>query len=238
MTRIAHQTHVLALALTMTAGLALAACGQPTEAPAPPRAEPPTSAAMPIEAPTEAMMATDDILVVLTDDGRFETLVKLIARAGLTDTLKGPGPYTFFAPTDDAFTELPAGTLDALTPEQVGEILLYHVVNGQVMAADGMAMSGQPVTMMGTGAYTATLKSDGANLMINDATVTVGDILALNGVIHVIDKVLMHAAPSAEAGMGESDMAETPEATAEGGAAGAGTDSGEATAMPEASATP
>lgn len=235
MQRIAHKTHLLASALVLTAGLSLAACGQPTEVPVP--TEAPTAAAMevPTEAPTAVAMATDDMLVTLENDGRFTTLLGLVAMANLTDTLKGAGPYTLFAPTDDAFAALPAGTLDGLTPEQVSAILMYHLVGTPIMAADArrttdaMTTSSESITMMGTDAFTATLKSDGANVMINDANVTAGDILAINGVIHIIDKVLMPPAPAAE---GDAAMAGTPEATAEGGSMDG------PTAMPEASPTP
>jgi hypothetical protein len=109
--------------------------------------------------------------------------------AGLVETLKGKGPFTVFAPTDEAFAKLPAGTVEGLLkePAKLKDILLYHVVAGNVMAADAARLTsantvlGQPIT----------IKAEGGKVMINDATVVIADVKASNGVIHVIDKVLL-----------------------------------------------
>jgi uncharacterized surface protein with fasciclin (FAS1) repeats len=133
--------------------------------------------------------ATKDIVDTAIADGRFKTLVTAVQAAGLVDTLKGPGPYTVFAPTDDAFAKLPAGTVDALLKDtpKLKSILLYHVVSGKVMAADVVKLSsantveGKPVT----------IKVDGGKVFVNDAQVVIADVQASNGVIHVIDTVLL-----------------------------------------------
>jgi uncharacterized surface protein with fasciclin (FAS1) repeats len=122
--------------------------------------------------------------------GTFKTLAQALTAAGLVETLKGKGPFTVFAPTDEAFGSLPAGTLtDLLKPEnkaKLTKILTYHVVSGKVMAAD--IKPGNVPTVEG-GAIA--IKTEGRNVMINDAQVTQADIAADNGVIHVINKVLM-----------------------------------------------
>ena len=130
----------------------------------------------------------DDIVDVAIGAGSFETLVAAVQAAGLEDTLRGEGPFTVFAPTDDAFAALPEGTVEALLadPDALAAILTYHVVPGAVMStdlSDGMeaeTVNGQTVTI--------TL---GDAVMVNDATVTTADIEATNGVIHVIDTVLL-----------------------------------------------
>ena len=130
-----------------------------------------------------------DIVDIAVEDGRFTTLVTAVQAAGLVDTLKGEGPYTVFAPTDDAFNKLPAGTVEGLLDDipTLTNILLYHVVPGKVMAADVVNLSsadtalGQPVT----------ISVMGEKVMINDAQVIITDIEASNGVIHVIDSVII-----------------------------------------------
>ena len=130
-----------------------------------------------------------DIVDTAVAAGSFNTLVAAVKAAGLVDTLKGPGPFTVFAPTDDAFAKLPAGTVEGLLkdPEKLKKILLYHVVSGKVMAADVMKMKsaktveGQPVKIMA---------KDGM-VMLNNAHVTKTDIVTDNGIIHVIDTVIM-----------------------------------------------
>jgi transforming growth factor-beta-induced protein len=139
-------------------------------------------------APAGDAMAKD-IVDIAVADGRFTTLVAAVQAAGLVDTLKGAGRFTVFAPTDEAFAKLPAGTIEGLLsePETLRDILLYHVVSGKVMAADAMMLTsadtalGQPLS----------LKAEGDALMINDANVILADIEASNGVIHVIDTVLL-----------------------------------------------
>lgn len=131
-----------------------------------------------------------DIVDTAVGAGSFKTLVAAVEAAGLVETLKGEGPFTVFAPTDDAFAALPAGTVeDLLKPEnkeKLTQILTYHVVPGKVMSSDltnGMkaaTVAGPEVTIMTEGG----VKVDGAN-------VTTADIEATNGVIHVIDAVIM-----------------------------------------------
>ena len=118
-------------------------------------------------------------------------LAAALGAAGLVDTVKGAGPFTVFAPTDAAFAKLPAGTIDnLLKPEnkdQLTAILTYHVVSGKVMAADVVKLK-EAKTVNGKMIH---VKVNGANVMINDATVTSPDIVASNGVIHVIDTVIL-----------------------------------------------
>ncbi|QJE71947.1 fasciclin domain-containing protein [Aerophototrophica crusticola] len=131
-----------------------------------------------------------DIVDVAAKNGSFNTLVKAVQAAGLVDTLKGTGPFTVFAPTDAAFAKLPAGTVeDLLKPEnkqKLTEILTYHVVPGKVMAKD--VKSGPAKTAQGSN---LTLKADGGKVMVDNATVTTADVAASNGVIHVIDTVIL-----------------------------------------------
>ena len=140
---------------------------------------------------TTAMPAAQTIVDIAVADGRFTTLVAALQAAGLVETLQGEGPFTVFAPTDDAFAKLPAGTVeDLLKPEnkdQLVAILTYHVVAGKVMAADVAKMS-EGETVQGE---MLTITSDMGKVMINKAQVVLADIEASNGVIHVIDSVLM-----------------------------------------------
>jgi uncharacterized surface protein with fasciclin (FAS1) repeats len=134
---------------------------------------------------------SQDIVDTAVGAGQFNTLAKALQAAGLVDTLKGTGPFTVFAPTDEAFAKLPAGALDDLlkpeNKEKLKAVLLYHVVAGKVDAKKVMKMksaktvNGQEVTIMA---------HDG-KVMVNDATVVKADVMASNGVIHVIDTVLM-----------------------------------------------
>lgn len=123
--------------------------------------------------------------------GKFNTLAKALGAAGLVETLKGKGPFTVFAPTDKAFAKLPAGTLEALLkPEnknRLRAILTYHVVPGAVKAADVVKLDAAK-TVNGAN---VTVKTSGDVVMINDAKVTAPDIAASNGVIHVIDTVIL-----------------------------------------------
>lgn len=122
--------------------------------------------------------------------GSFSTLVAAVKAAGLVDTLKGAGPFTVFAPTDDAFAKLPAGTVDALLKDvpKLKKILTYHVVSGKVMAADVTKMT-SATTVEGSD-----VKIDASEgVKINGSTVTTADVAADNGVIHIIDTVLMPA---------------------------------------------
>ena len=123
--------------------------------------------------------------------GKFNTLVAAVKAAGLVDTLKGPGPFTVFAPTDEAFAKLPAGTLESLLkPEnkaKLQSILTYHVVSGKVMAADVVKLTSAKTVEGGS----VTIKTSSGGVMVNNATVTKTDIATSNGVIHVIDTVLL-----------------------------------------------
>ncbi|MFC0327663.1 fasciclin domain-containing protein [Halomonas organivorans] len=132
-----------------------------------------------------------DIVDTAVEAGQFETLVAAVKAAGLVETLKGEGPFTVFAPTDDAFAALPAGTVDDLLKpenrETLTSVLTYHVVPGKIMAEDAMAAD-SATTVQGQDLTITTM--DG-KVMVNDATVIQPDIEASNGVIHVIDGVLM-----------------------------------------------
>lgn len=132
--------------------------------------------------------AAADIVDTAVAAGSFNTLVTAVKAAGLVDTLKGPGPFTVFAPTDEAFAKLPAGTLDALLKdkEKLKAVLTYHVVSGQVMAADVAKLSSAKTVQGGT------LKIDTRNgVKVGNAKVVKTDVAATNGVIHVIDTVLI-----------------------------------------------
>lgn len=131
-----------------------------------------------------------DIVDTAVSAGSFNTLVAAVKAAGLVDTLKGAGPFTVFAPTDEAFAKLPAGTVDALLADipKLTKILTYHVVSGKVMAADVVKLTSAK-TVEGSD-----VKIDASSgVKVNDATVVTPDVAADNGVIHVIDSVLLPA---------------------------------------------
>jgi len=177
------------LVLTLT----LAACApQPTaapvvtEEPAPTPEPAPTSTPIPIEAPKT-------IVDIAVGDGRFTTLVAAVQAAGLVETLSGEGPYTVFAPTDEAFAKLPEGTVEALLADipQLTDILLYHVVPGKVMAADVVGLDGKSADTALAGKQIA-IKVDMGKVILNEnVNVVITDIEATNGVIHVIEAVLL-----------------------------------------------
>ena len=169
--------------------LVLAACGGSSDADSAassPAAAPSSTAAS--AAPAESMAAADIVGVASTTEG-LSTLVAAVTAAGLVETLQGPGPFTVFAPTDDAFAALPAGVLDALLkPENkdvLAKILTYHVVPGTVMAAD--ITDGDVATVEGQTVALST--ADGVT--VNGAKVVQADVAASNGVIHVIDAVIL-----------------------------------------------
>ena len=141
--------------------------------------------------PSLAASGNKNIVDTAVAAGSFKTLVAAVQAAGLAETLEGSGPYTVFAPTDDAFKKLPTGTVDALlkpeNKEKLKAILLYHVVQGKVMAAQAMKMSSAK-TVSG---QDLSITTSGGTVMINDAKVVNADIQASNGVIHVIDTVLL-----------------------------------------------
>ncbi|SFS18951.1 fasciclin domain-containing protein [Yoonia litorea] len=135
-------------------------------------------------------MGEKDIVDTAAEAGTFTTLLAAAEAAGLVDTLKGDGPFTVFAPTDEAFAALPEGTVEGLLadPEALAAILTYHVIPGEVMSGDlsnGMTattVNGADVTIMTEG-----------GVMVNDANVITADVDASNGVIHVIDSVIIPA---------------------------------------------
>jgi uncharacterized surface protein with fasciclin (FAS1) repeats len=139
----------------------------------------------------------DDIVDTAIAAGDFTTLVAAIQAAELEDTLRGEGPFTVFAPTDEAFAALPEGTVDTLLEDPTGDladILTYHVVSGAVYAADVVGMDGQEVTTVNGGTFTIGVDGDAVTLTDaqgNVVNVTTTDIETSNGVIPVIDAVLM-----------------------------------------------
>ena len=135
--------------------------------------------------------ALDDIVDTAVAAGSFKTLVAAVTAAGLVETLKGAGPFTVFAPSDDAFAKLPAGTVESLVkPEnkaKLTQILTLHVLSGKVMAADVTGKKMSPASVQGEA-----LDVDGTNgVVVSGATVVKADIECSNGVIHVIDTVIM-----------------------------------------------
>jgi uncharacterized surface protein with fasciclin (FAS1) repeats len=138
-----------------------------------------------------AQAPSKDIVDTAVAAGSFNTLAKALQAAGLVDTLKGKGPFTVFAPTDEAFAKLPAGTLeDLLKPEnkaKLQQILTYHVVPGKVGSAQVVKMSSAKAV---SGDEIA-IKTSGKTVMVNNATVVKAYVEASNGVIHVIDTVIM-----------------------------------------------
>jgi uncharacterized surface protein with fasciclin (FAS1) repeats len=151
-----------------------------------------TAAASFLSMPAFAESHSKDIVDTAVAAGTFNTLAAALTAAGLVETLKGEGPFTVFAPTDEAFAKLPAGTVDTLllpeNKDQLVAILTYHVVPGAVMSTD--LTEGMKAATVQGGEVTITL--DGG-AKVNGAAVTTADIAASNGVIHVIDTVLMPA---------------------------------------------
>jgi len=136
--------------------------------------------------------AAEDIVDIAAANEDFETLVAAVQAAGLVDTLKGEGPFTVFAPTDAAFEKLPAGTVeDLLKPEnkdRLVSILTYHVVPGKVMSGDIAGAETMAETVQG---QSLDIDATGDAVMVDEATVVTADIEASNGVIHVIDTVVL-----------------------------------------------
>jgi uncharacterized surface protein with fasciclin (FAS1) repeats len=176
--------------------IAIAACSAaaspsavPTAASTPSPAA--TAAAAPSAMPSASAAAmAKDIVQTATDAGSFKTLLAAVKAAGLVETLQGEGPFTVFAPTDAAFAALPAGTLDGLLkdPAALKKILLYHVVSGSVTAdkvvglTSATSVEGSPI---------AVSVKDGTVYLNDSAKVVTPDVMASNGVIHVIDKVIL-----------------------------------------------
>jgi uncharacterized surface protein with fasciclin (FAS1) repeats len=177
------------LYLTVLASFAVACNNETTTAPKEPETVGPAKdTATAVNTTTEAPKTVVDIAIGSPD---HTTLVAAVTAAGLVETLKGAGPFTVFAPTNAAFAALPAGTVDGLLkPEQkdaLTKILTYHVVSGSVKAAD--LKDGQKVKTLQGQELTVSIK-DGV-VKINGATVTAADLTGSNGVVHVIDGVLM-----------------------------------------------
>ena len=156
---------------------------------------PPMAPSTPPMAPTGMSASSSQLDIVDTAMAakNLTTLVKALQAAGLVETLKGAGPFTVFAPDNKAFSKLPAGALDALMadPAKLKQVLTYHVIPGNIMAADAMNMTSPTSPPTVEGSTLQVTKGRKGKLKINDATVTKADIKASNGTIHIIDTVLM-----------------------------------------------
>jgi transforming growth factor-beta-induced protein len=174
--RIAYFVSIFAVLALVLAACAPAATPEPT----------PEPTADPTEEPMPEEQTIVDIAVA---DGRFTTLVAALQAADLAGTLAGEGPFTVFAPTDDAFAKLPEGTVEGLLEDipALTDILLYHVVSGEVLA-ESVVMLEEAETLLGEN---VSIRVEDGNVYINDAMVVITDIMASNGVIHVIDTVLL-----------------------------------------------
>lgn len=175
--------------------IAIAACSSaaspsaaPTKAPTATPAS--TTAVAPSTAPSVSAAMTKDIVQTATAAGSFKTLLAAVKAAGLVETLQGKGPFTVFAPTDAAFAALPAGTLDGLLkdPAALKKILLYHVVSGSVTADNVVGLTSATSV---EGSPIAISVKDGTVYLNDSAKVVTPDVMASNGVIHVIDKVIL-----------------------------------------------
>ena len=151
------------------------------------------SACAPAAKPAAAAPVVGNIVAVASANSNFTTLVAAVKAAGLVEALSGPGPLTVFAPTNDAFAKLPAGTVEfLLKPEnkpRLVAILTYHVLAGKVMAADALKLDGKPAKTLNGQDISVSVK-DG-NVLLNGAKVLIADVPASNGVIHAIDTVLL-----------------------------------------------
>lgn len=149
------------------------------------------AAAFALATSVSALASGKDIVDTAVEAGQFKTLAAALTAAGLVDTLKGAGPFTVFAPTDEAFAKLPAGTVEnLLKPEnkqQLKDILTYHVVAGKVMAADVAGLD----EAKSVNGKMIDVEAAGGSVKVNGATVTTADVAASNGVIHIIDTVLL-----------------------------------------------
>jgi uncharacterized surface protein with fasciclin (FAS1) repeats len=175
------RTSIKLAAVLAAVGLLAAACGGD--------ADETTTTAPETTTTTMAEQPMLDIVDTAIEAGSFTTLVTAVQAAGLVETLKGEGPFTVFAPTDAAFAALPEGTLDGLLADipTLTDILLYHVVPGKVMAADVVGLASATTAQGGD----LTITVEGGKVMINGANVIATDIETSNGVIHVIDAVLL-----------------------------------------------
>jgi uncharacterized surface protein with fasciclin (FAS1) repeats len=190
-------------AAAIAAALVLGACGSDDDDDANASGTTEESAETPMESTTDAAdesTASADIVDTAIEAGSFETLVTAVQAAELEETLRSDGPFTVFAPTDEAFAALPEGTVDTLLQDPTGDlagILTYHVVEGEVMAADIAEMDGQEITTVNGATATVNVADDGSVSLTdaagNQVNVIETDIETSNGVIHVIDGVLMPA---------------------------------------------
>ena len=176
--------------------IAIAACSTASSPSAAPTSAPTSSpAATPAASPTDAPSAsaaamTKDIVQTATEAGSFKTLLTAVEAAGLVETLQGEGPFTVFAPTDAAFAALPAGTLDGLLkdPAALEKVLLYHVVSGSVTSDKVIGLTSATSV---EGSDIAIAVKDGTVYLNDSAKVVTPDVMTSNGVIHVIDMVLL-----------------------------------------------
>ena len=184
-----RRTRLATAAIAVTAALTLAACGSSDESSTASTPTPTASSSSP--AASESPAAAGTIVEVASANPDFSTLVAAVGAAGLAETLSGPGPFTVFAPTNEAFAALPAGLLDKLLlPENkdvLTQILTYHVVAAEVPSS--AVEAGKVKTVEGT---EATITTEGG-IKIDGATVVTPDVEASNGVIHVIDAVIVPA---------------------------------------------
>ena len=152
------------------------------------------------QTPSKGKTSMKNIVEIAIEAGTFNTLVAAVKAAGLAETLMGPGPFTVFAPSDAAFAKLPAGTVESLLADKakLTSILTYHVVSGKVMAGDIVKANGAtPTTVNG---LPLNVVVRGGKVYVNGAHVVTADIVASNGVIHVIDAVLLPKAVPVGAG--------------------------------------
>jgi uncharacterized surface protein with fasciclin (FAS1) repeats len=169
----------------------------------------------PNSASTTAQQGGADIVDTAIAAGDFTTLVAAVQAAGLVDTLRGDGPFTVFAPTDAAFAALPAGTVDSLlaNPDQLRQVLLYHVVAGEVLAADVVGLT-SATTAQGS---SVPIQVSGSTVRVGGANVVATDVMASNGVIHVIDAVLIPPTPAQPAQPAQPAAPITPPAAGSAG---------------------
>ena len=181
------------LALVLAATLFFAACSSDDDDSASDDTETTTTVAETDSGDDAEAEESNTIVDVAVANGSFTTLVAAVQEAGLVETLSGEGPFTVFAPTDEAFeaalADLGITAEELLADPTLGDILTYHVVAGEFLAADVVGLDGTDVETV-NGA-TVAVSVDGENVMVNDANVVTTDVMADNGVIHVIDKVLL-----------------------------------------------
>jgi uncharacterized surface protein with fasciclin (FAS1) repeats len=142
-----------------------------------------------ISADNKGDSSKKDIVTIAVESGKFNTLAKALTETGLVEALKGKGPFTVFAPTDEAFAKLPKGTIEALLKdkEALKKILLYHVVSGKVTSEEVVKLN-KAETLEGQNVM---IQVTDGSVMINNSKVTTTDVMASNGVIHIIDTVLI-----------------------------------------------